>query len=171
LVNAYVQKLVSLQDQREHPLTQSELEAIALDLGLTHEQLTLLAAEHTGHLTRGKGYLTHHRWTDAVNELIDALALNPLSAETALLLSEAYKQRWVFEAQPDDRHQAERYAKYTLRLAPDQPRAYAILAELEKMYISIPNLNEPNQSEGWVVGVSILLGLLVVVLVLVWLLA
>jgi hypothetical protein len=35
LVNAYVQKLVSLQDQREHPLTQSELEAIALDLGLT----------------------------------------------------------------------------------------------------------------------------------------
>jgi hypothetical protein len=169
LVSAYIQKLVDIQDQREHPLTQNELAAIAHDLGLTQEHLALLAAEHAGHLTRSKGYLAHHRWTDAVSELTDALAFDPLSAETALLLAEAHKQRWVFEAQPDDRHQAERYAKYTLRLEPDQPRAYAILADLEKMYVSIPNLNEPNRSEQWVVALSVGLGLLLV-LALVWLL-
>jgi cytochrome c-type biogenesis protein CcmH/NrfG len=169
LVSAYIQKLVDIQDQREYPLTQNELVSIAHELGLTQEHLALLATEHAGHLTRSKGYLAHQRWSDAVSELTDALALDPLSAETALLLAEAYKQRWVFEAQPNDRSQAERYAKYALRLAPDQPRAYAILADLEKMYVSIPSLNEPNPSEGWAIALSIGLGL-VLVLVLVWLL-
>lgn len=146
LIGTYIRRVSELraaQDAHAH-LTVDELQAIALDLGMTPADLALAQQQAEHHLTRGNGYLRYRCWDDAIDELEQAQGLIPLAVEPLYGLARAYQGRFQQWYQERDRRQAAVFAKQCLQLKPDYPAALALLSELDRPRLT--RLRSPQPS-------------------------
>lgn len=148
-LQAYIQRILALKGQRDPDLTPEELEAIALEVGLTEADLEAGRRAGENHLARGAGYLKHQRWDDAVHELSQALALLPNRVDALIALAEAHRGRHAAEGDQADREAAMRLARRCLAIDPRHDPAFKLLNALD------PADEPAGQRLGpWIVGAA-----------------
>ncbi|MCS6822522.1 MAG: tetratricopeptide repeat protein [Microscillaceae bacterium] len=129
-LKAFIQKLLELQ-QKEKPLSLEEMKAIAHSIGLSEADWQNVMQAFEGYLLRAKGYLKYGNWQDAIEELEQALALNPSHKEVLTCLVQAYYQKWIASRSPKDKEKALQYAERCIQIHPTFTPAYKIRSELK----------------------------------------
>lgn len=163
ILQGYLARLMTMQDQRESWLEEADLRTAAHDLGLSDEDLARLQATTEAHRERGHRFVERRLWDEAVAAFRQAAALSPFDAALALELAEAYLGRWQASGAETDRAAADRYAHRALELDTGQEGAYEVLRQLKR---------QPIRSEGppaakvrlsmILLGLAMLLGLLLI---------
>ncbi|MNS61380.1 hypothetical protein D3C72_944090 [compost metagenome] len=131
VLQAYLTRILALKDQQPAGLSAGELEAIALELGLSEADLAAGQAEAERYFQRGAGFMRHQRWDDAITELSAAAALAPGRLAVLHALAEAHAARWRAGRDRGDRDRAEALARRCLDLAPDHEASFTLLNALD----------------------------------------
>lgn len=154
ILQDYLVRLMTMQDQRQDWLEEADLKTAAQDLGLSDEDLKRLAAATEAHRTRGRSFTERGLWDEAVDAYNQAATLSPFDAESVHELARAYLGRWRVTGDEADHAAAERYAHRTLQLAPEHSASYEVLQELKRRPVRTggPTRAEKNLSKTLVVG-------------------
>ncbi len=166
ILQDYLTRLMTIQDQKEEWLEEADLKAAAQDLGLSEKDLERLAVSTEAHRTRGRSFAERGLWDEAVNEYQHAATLNPFDVGAMHELAHAYLGRWRVTGEDTDKAAAERYAHRTLQLDPEHSASYEVLQELKRRAVRTggPTQAEKNLSKTLVtatIAVLIILALLV----------
>ncbi|MEM7584101.1 MAG: hypothetical protein AAF560_12010 [Acidobacteriota bacterium] len=130
-LDAYIERVMTLRDERRSTPTDDERRQIALDLGLSEEDLAGVEQAADDHFVRGSGFLEHRRFDDAVTELGEAVALAPRRVERLHALSQAHLGRWQERRDVADRDRAEILARECLELDPQHAASFEVLNQLD----------------------------------------
>ena len=131
LLNNYIGRVMELTSQRNETITKEELHDIALDVGMSEADLAAADKAAESHFVRGKNYLRHKLWDDAIEQLNNALVLAPVRTDVVFSLASAYRGRWDARRKKADGLEAQRLAKRCIELEPHHNESFEMLAELE----------------------------------------
>lgn len=137
-LQAYVERVLALTAERSSRIEPEELQGIAREMGLSESDLVAVAQAAEDYYQRGHGYLKHELWDDAVSELTEAFALDPARPDACFALAQAYKGRFVADADSSDRREAMQLCRRTVELDPGHDEAYAMLRELTDLEPEAP---------------------------------
>ena len=132
ILSSYVERVMALSAQRSSALSPEELREIALELGMSEDELAAADEAAEGHLLRGQGYLSHKLWEDAIEQLGSAAALAPMNVDMAFALAQAYAGRWRAKNDKEDCLEAQRLTRRCVELDPRFDQAYELLADLDE---------------------------------------
>ncbi|MEM9772253.1 MAG: tetratricopeptide repeat protein [Cyanobacteria bacterium P01_D01_bin.73] len=146
IVTRYIQRVSELSQRQKQLPQQSELEAIALELGMDASDLKLAQAEAYACLQRARTYKRVGRWEDAIAEF-ERAALVPITDPEVLLdWAQAHKGRYEEIKSQDNREQAQKLARQCLAIAPDSRPAALLLNELDMLATSSPREASSSQA-------------------------
>ncbi|MEO0759089.1 MAG: hypothetical protein AAFY78_19705 [Cyanobacteria bacterium J06648_16] len=128
LIDAYVRRLSELQDADE-TTTQADLDAIAIELGLTEADLATARETAQVHADKGDSYSQYEQWDEAIAELTQALTLCPLNPDYIFALAAAYSGRYQQHGRKADREQAMALAQQCLKFRPNDLRVLKITGQ------------------------------------------
>ena len=159
ILQDYLARLMTMQDQRQDWLEEADLKMAAQDLGLSDDDLERLAATTEAHRTRGRSFADRGLWDEAVEEYRQAATLNPFDPSATHELAQAYLGRWHKTGNPLDHDTAERYAHRTLQLDPEHAASYEVLKELKRRPTRTggPSQAEIRTSRGLLIGGMVLI--------------
>ena len=129
MIENYIERVLALRQSQT--LQQADLESLALELGMTADDIDEAKGKAQDHLSRGKSYLQCRRWDDAIEELKQAAALNPVDLTVLHALAEAYQSRYLQQRRRVDKDEAIVLAKQCLALKPDDLDAIARMNALD----------------------------------------
>jgi len=119
IVDAYIGRVLEVRREREgEGLTQQELEQIAFESGLSHEDLAAAREEMARSITRGRAFLSYGNWVRAVEEFEQGVALDPNNAEALVLLAHALWNHGVGESDEKAQYRAMQYAERGIQIDP-----------------------------------------------------
>ncbi|MFG6096173.1 FxLYD domain-containing protein [Leptothoe sp. ISB3NOV94-8A] len=127
IIETYIQRLLAW----EEPLTADKLSALAAEVGLSSEDVAAVQQKAQDHLERGRNYLDFDCLDEAITELTQATALDPLNFESLQTLTYAYDQRYGKHKHIEDKQQAIALAKRCLELNPSNEDAVMLISALE----------------------------------------
>ena len=162
ILQDYLARLMTMQDQRQDWLEEADLKEAAQDLGLSEKDLERLDAATKAHRTRGRSFTERGLWDEALAAYNQAATLNPFDAEAVHELAHAYLGRWRVTGDAADQAAAERYAHRTLQLDPEHSASYEVLQELKRRRVRTggPTRAEVNLSRTLVIATVVALVLL-----------
>ncbi|MBE9068569.1 hypothetical protein IQ260_18135, partial [Leptolyngbya cf. ectocarpi LEGE 11479] len=127
IIEAYIQRLLAW----EKPVNQDTLAAISKEVGITPAEMHAVRRQAKAHFTRGRNYIEFGVLNDAINELTQAMSLDPLNLEILHCLANAYNLRYNRENEPADRQKALLVAKRCVELKPSDKEALVLISFLE----------------------------------------
>lgn len=145
ILQNYIARLLTMQDEREEWLESGDLESAALELGLSSTDLQKVSAVAVAHRQRGQNFAQHKAWDDAIGEYEQAVVLNPLDTSLLHELATAHKERWWATGQEPDKAAAERYSRRCIQLDPNFKASYELLRELERTPIRATESGRPTR--------------------------
>lgn len=100
-LDKYVQKVLEIQQEQKKNLSQEELKAVALSIGLTEDDWKAVEKSLADNLTRGEGFLKYQNWADAIEEFQNCQTIRPMHLESLLGLTEPFKiaEEYIVSAQ------------------------------------------------------------------------
>lgn len=131
LLSAWIEQVGRMPAEADGPDERS-YKAVALELGLTEDDLARVEAAVEAHLARGRNYLSHGRAGDAVGELRQARTLAPWRPDIAHALAEAHAARFETRRDEADREAARALIRARLDRDPDHQPSYALLNRLDR---------------------------------------
>lgn len=131
LIKAYVEQVIKIQQESGTP-SQEELDKVAADLGMTDVDVEKLRKRFKDYLTRGQGYSRYEDWESAIEELEQAVVLNPASIDALYGLASAYKQRYLIKKSKSDLQKAKTMAKRSLELNPSHDPSLKLISQINK---------------------------------------
>jgi phage shock protein PspC (stress-responsive transcriptional regulator) len=131
LMQAYIEQILKIQ-QEQKPLNATELDKIAQELGIDDEEMEMIRKRFNDFLIRGEGYSRYEDWESAIEELEQAVMLNPLHTQALFGLANALKNRYLSRKNKDDLHLAKQYAKRVVVLDPSHEAAIKLISELNR---------------------------------------
>lgn len=135
MVARYIERLMTLDQARDKELDEDDLREVALELGLSDQDLAQVDASVSAHRKRGENFLAHGSHDDAIAELRQAMVLRPLDPSLACVLGQAYHARsWARSEREDgdDRLAAEKLARRAIALDADCKPAYRLLQDMRE---------------------------------------
>jgi len=136
---AHLEKLLQRRAAAETgpALAPEDLREIALEMGLTEDDLRSAAAAAEKNVVKAKGFIERCLWDDAIASLTEAAALVPASIEVHSLLAQSYWNRYRAETvagqqEQADRDAAVRLAKVVLEIDPKHAPSFDLLAEIDR---------------------------------------
>jgi hypothetical protein len=130
-LNAFIERAARLAKSKSDRLTEADVRDIALEVGLSEEDLARAKREGQDHLERGREFMHRQRYGDAVAEFDEALALLPGRIEARVELANARAHRFLAHGNPMDRQRAEQLARECLEIDPSNDAAYNVLDLIE----------------------------------------
>ncbi|MDX2306251.1 MAG: OmpA family protein [Microscillaceae bacterium] len=128
----YFEKAWEVQSKRKSSqLSTEELKKIALESGMSEEEWKEVQKAFQAYLQRGKSYLEHKNWKDALEEFEEAHKINPHHADLLCQLALTYQQRYEARKWMKNAHEAIRYAEDCLEVDPKHQQAPKIVTELK----------------------------------------
>ncbi|MEM1253158.1 MAG: hypothetical protein AAGI69_12040 [Cyanobacteria bacterium P01_H01_bin.21] len=127
IIEAYIQRLLAW----EKPITRATLTRIAEEVGITSGELEAISIQAKAHFTRGRGYIEFGCLDDAINELNQAAALEPVNLEILQALANVYGLRYNRTRERADKQTALLIAKRCVELKPDAKEAMVLISFLE----------------------------------------
>jgi tetratricopeptide (TPR) repeat protein len=159
IISDYIRQAMDIQNGKSSDIP--DLNDVVRELGMTDEEIAQVHASAREHFERGSGYCRHEQWDDAINELKIATALDPMSADALYMLAKAYAGRWEEKKHKDDRAEAERFAKRSIDLKPNNEDAFALL---ERLNGHTPQAKAVTSAQGAMKRVWIMVGVFAVVI-------
>ena len=127
----YFEKAWEIQKKRKtSQLSLRELKQIALESGMTESDWNAVQKAFQDYIQRGKSYLKHKNWKDAIEELEEAYKINAYDAELLLLLARSYKEKYFARKWMGSAKRAISYAEACLEINPAQKEASGIVTNL-----------------------------------------
>ncbi len=126
----FIEKLLQAKNTRKK-LTNSELELLAFEMGITQSEWKEILKSFDAHLTRAKGFMQYQNWDDAILELNQAQTINPYHEETLYLLALSHKKRYDETKKLEDRTKARNYAQECLELNPSNSQAIKLISDFK----------------------------------------
>lgn len=161
-----IEKLLAVQQKRkETPLTKPEQQEIATQLGLSEADWQAVQETYKAHLVRGKGFLEHQNYDDAITELEQANVLDYNSTETTAALAKAHFERFREYKNPEDKKAAIAYSRICLQKNPTHAPSLKIISEVKRKtnQQAFSTSKEKKLLNKWLyVGVPVLLLFVVV---------
>ncbi len=164
ILQDYLTRLMTMQDQRQDWLEEADLKTAAQDLGLSDKDLERLAVTSEAHRTRGRSFTDRGLWDEAVEAYNQAATLNPFDADAVHELARAYLGRWHVTGDETDHAAAERYAHRTLQLDPEHSASYEILQELKRRHVRTGGPTRSDKAKSKTL-VALVLGTLLVLMI------
>ncbi len=146
-LRAYMENVLRLQQERQQQLSDEELRQIALDTGMSDDDLAYIQTQFEGFLARGKGFLRYKNWNAAIPELLQAVALSPNSTDALTTIAEAHWGRWHESHEEEDREKVTLYAERCLMIDPANDTALRLLSTLDRA-------SAPRAAAGTLAGTS-----------------
>jgi tetratricopeptide (TPR) repeat protein len=131
-IENYIQRVTELSQSPQRIPSATELEKMAADLGLSPEEIEEAQKQSQDHLTRAQGYMRLKHWDDAIEELIEAVALCPSNSDLFLSLAAAHLGRWYQRHRRDDVENVRLRVRECLSIQPDSEEALNLLAKLDR---------------------------------------
>lgn len=162
IVQRYVKRVSELSQTQHKTPSQADLEAIALEVGISPEVLQQARQVSQDHFHRGVEWVQQQRWAEAIAELNNSLELNPSSPETHYQLALAHRGKFEMTGEEGDRQTALKHVQQCLHLQPNFRSALDLQQSLTQAASSSASKSTPW---GVVAGVlaSGLMGLAAVV--------
>jgi hypothetical protein len=134
ILQTYMETLLRLQRDRERDsLTQDQLRQIALDSGMTEDDLEFVHQRFVDYLNRGQGFLKYENWDGAIAELEQASALEPNNTVALNALAVAH---WNRSGKGGDNtadlKQARSYAERVLKIDSTNDPAIRLMSAIQK---------------------------------------
>lgn len=138
---------------------EGDYKAVALELGLTEDDLARIEAAVEAHQIRGRNSLAHGRPDDAVAAFAQAHALAPWRRDIAHGLAEAYAARFIARGDHADRDAARALVEARLARDPAHQASYALLNTLDPPSAPARRGSAPTRSRLPIViaGLAVLL--------------
>ena len=127
----FIERTTRLRDQRRQRLNDEEIRSIALQTGLSDDDLQRAKEAGEKAMVRGRELLRREHWDDAVEQFETAAGLLPGRLEPRLLLARAHGHRFCVHGDNDDRDRARQLAHRCLHADPDSAAAYDVLDLVE----------------------------------------
>ena len=121
-----------VQSERVEDVDQTELQAIARELGVSDDEIQAAESAADAHVTRGRLHLEHALHDDAVREFGAAVALRPFDVAIRRGLADALVTRWESSGDRSDAALARTLALRVIEEHPDAQAPYALLERLER---------------------------------------
>ena len=131
-IDNYIQRVTELSQSSQRIPSAAELEKVAADLGISPDEIEAAQKKSQAHLTRAQGYMGLKHWDDAIEELIEAVALCPSNSNLRLSLAAAHLGRWYQRHRRDDVENVRLRVRECLSIQPDSEEALHLLAKLDK---------------------------------------
>lgn len=131
-IENYIQRVTELSQLGQKVPSGEELDKIASELGITEAEIISAKKLSEDHFIRAQGYCNLRHWDDAIEELREAVAFNPLNLEMLHLLALAHFGRWHDKHQRQDEQQIKMRIKQCLEIKPDHETSLNLLANLDK---------------------------------------
>jgi hypothetical protein len=129
----FVEKLLAVQQKRQDkPLSKSEQQEIAAQIGLSDADWQAVQETYKAHLLRGRGFLSHQNYDDAISELEQANVLDYNSIETTATLAQAHFERFIEYADEKDKQAAIAYSKICLNQNPSHNPSLKMISDLKR---------------------------------------
>ena len=164
ILQDYLARLMTMQDQRQDWLEEADLKTAAQDLGLSDKDLERLAVTTEAHRTRGRSFTDRGLWDEAVEAYNQTATLNPFDPDAVHELARAYLGRWRVTGDEADHNAAERYAHRTLQLDPEHSASYEILQELKRRHVRTGGPTRSDKAKSKTL-VALVVGTLVVLMI------
>ncbi len=158
----YIQKILDIQnEEKDMPLSEIELKEIALEMGMSESDWEAIQETFNAHLTRGIGYLNYKNWDDAINELEQAIILNPNHLKVLSNLAIGYTKLWEETHNETDKEKAEYYAKKCLEINPSDDFSIRLISNLK--VVQKYKQKAINKSSLALLAIIILIGMLITI--------
>jgi tetratricopeptide (TPR) repeat protein len=119
------------QQQQDHVVDEATMKAIALELGMTEEDILKARAEGQAMKERARGLRQRGLIDDAITELDQASAWNPLDVEILTMLADCYVRRGRKQKSAADLEKGRQIALQALKVAPGNREAPQILQVIQ----------------------------------------
>lgn len=110
---------------------QGTMEAIARELGMSDDDIVAARAEGQAHQERARGLRQRGLFDEAIGELDQAHAWNPLDVSVTTQLADTLVRRGRAQRRPDDYERALRLCQQVLRAAPANSEAPALMQTMK----------------------------------------
>ncbi|NEQ52369.1 MAG: hypothetical protein F6K11_19880 [Leptolyngbya sp. SIO3F4] len=127
IIEVYIQRLLAW----EKPVTADTLAAISKEVGITPAEMHAIKRQAKAHFTRGRNYLEFGCLNDAIDEITQAMSLDPLNLDILHALANAYNLRYNRESDTADKQRALLVAKRCVELKPNDKEALVLISFLE----------------------------------------
>ncbi|WP_338815569.1 hypothetical protein V9L05_23655 (plasmid) [Bernardetia sp. Wsw4-3y2] len=129
----FIEKLLAVQQKRQDkPLSKNEQQEIAAQIGLSDADWQAVQETYKAHLLRGRGFLSHQNYDDAIAELEQANVLDYNSIDTTATLAQAHFERFREYADKKDKEAAISYSKICLNQNPSHNQSLKIISDLKR---------------------------------------
>jgi tetratricopeptide (TPR) repeat protein len=149
VIEDYIQRVSELNQSIRRIPTSEELEKIAVDLGISDEEIRAAQKQSQDNFIRAKSYCSLSHWDDAIAELQEALIFNPGNLEMLTCLATAYMGRWQKLHRPEDEKNIRDTIRKCLTIQPDHEESLFLLSELDRA------LETKRQQTSILVGASL----------------
>lgn len=130
-LQAFIERVSQLKERRGEALSADEFESIALDVGLSEEDLRAARVEARAAQQRAAEFVERGMWAEAINELAMVLELLPHDLAPRLTLMQAHAARYEVHRDGRDRDRAEALARECIAREPRCDAAYDVLQKLK----------------------------------------
>ncbi len=131
-IENYIQRVTELSQSPQRIPSAAELEKVAAELGISPDEIEEAQKKSQAHLTRAQGYMRLKHWDDAIEELIEAVALCPSNSDLFLSSAAAHLGRWYQRHRRDDVENVRLRVRECLSIQPDSEEALNLLAKLDR---------------------------------------
>ena len=142
VMEAYIRRLSELK-AAQTTTTQTDLDEIALELGLTEADLERARHMMQAYLEKGERYSQYEQWDEAVEALEQALSLGPLDYDTLSALAETLSNRYQVQGNNADRKRAMALAQQCVELRPNDPNVLKIAGQAQPRSSTPQRLQRP----------------------------
>ncbi|NJK50474.1 hypothetical protein HC931_22220 [Candidatus Gracilibacteria bacterium] len=131
-VEIYIQRVTELSQSVRRIPTSEELEKLAVELGISKEEIEAAQKQSQDNLIRAKSYLSLKHWEDAIAELQEALVFSPSNLEILTSLATAYLGRWYKYHRQEDEQNIRDTIRQCFAIKPDHEESLSLLAILDR---------------------------------------
>jgi tetratricopeptide (TPR) repeat protein len=170
ILHNYIERVMDLQRARRDALSLDDLKSVARELGMSDEDMAAADTAARDYLERGNEHLSHKLWDDAVEELTNAVALDPSNPDALNALALAHRGRWLANGNELDHERAIAYARGALTYDPHHAASYQLLEELRTS--SGPSFSTMSGAARsrflTVMGIIVLAAIVIGIILLIW---
>lgn len=154
--------IATRQTETADDVDAATIDAIARDLGMSDDEILAARAEGQARQQRARALRQRGLFDDAIAELDQAHAWNPLDVETMTDLADCLIRRARKQNTPEDYERAARLCRHALRAAPANREAPALLQQMQMN----PLQTRKPLPLGAIIGVSVASTLVILAIVL-----
>ena len=131
-IETYIERVTELTQIGHRVLSHDELLTIASELGISDSEIAIAQKQSQSHYVRAQGNHSLKHWDEAIEELENALAINPFNLPMLHLLIKCYLGRWRQSHNRQDIELINLRIKQCLEIQPDDQESLKLLAQLDK---------------------------------------